>query len=459
MHTKTVTGKSILLKNALVSILIIVFFAAIIIGYYRMLIAEKQDSIIRDGEISAKKAETEIDQYLATSIDAIRLTAYMTESLIDEHKSNEEILEYLSGQSVAVMNAVFINTTGIYALIDGEYLDGAGWIPDEDYVPTERPWYYKTIENNGEITTIEPYVDMQTGSVVMTLSKMLKDGKSVVALDVFLDRIQEIVEESDPSGETRQQIILDDQNMIIAHTDRSEVGNVFGAEPGTLDAACLEQLNLADRDHYEFKYQGSQYIVYQVKMLNGLRCLSIEDASVMFRPLRVLLAVTFVVMLLIVSILGVILYQSGKRAVVAEQLNSQLSSAVEIYHSVQDLNIPAGTFTNIRINDDRITGVLSSNHANAQDGLFDVLNHFVEPMSREEVLRFADLSTLNERLRDRRSIAKEFLSTENHWFRGRFIVSERTPDGRILHVLWLVEDIDTEKRQRDQLLETVTKMN
>ena len=32
------------------------------------------------------------------------------------------------------------STTGIYGWINEEYLDGAGWVPDEDYVATERPW-------------------------------------------------------------------------------------------------------------------------------------------------------------------------------------------------------------------------------------------------------------------------------------------------------------------------------
>ncbi|MBR1507162.1 MAG: hypothetical protein IJ619_04100 [Eubacterium sp.] len=50
------------------------------------------------------------------------------------------------------------------------------------------------MESDDEITFVEPYVDMQTGEVMMTVTDMLADGESVIALDVSLKPIQEIIE-------------------------------------------------------------------------------------------------------------------------------------------------------------------------------------------------------------------------------------------------------------------------
>ncbi len=50
------------------------------------------------------------------------------------------------------------------------------------------------MESDDEITFVEPYVDMQTGEVMMTVTDMLTDGESVIALDVSLKPIQEIIE-------------------------------------------------------------------------------------------------------------------------------------------------------------------------------------------------------------------------------------------------------------------------
>lgn len=50
------------------------------------------------------------------------------------------------------------------------------------------------MESDDEITFVEPYVDMQTDEVMMTVTDMLADGESVIALDVSLKPIQEIIE-------------------------------------------------------------------------------------------------------------------------------------------------------------------------------------------------------------------------------------------------------------------------
>ncbi|MBQ7678898.1 MAG: response regulator [Butyrivibrio sp.] len=461
MHIKNPTGKPALSisRNVLLPVLIIVIFVAIVLVYYSMLIGEKRDGIIREGEMSARNAETEIDRYMATSVDAVELTAYSVEQMLEEHRSQAEILDYLTRQSTAVINAIYINTAGMYGYIDGEYLDGSGWVPDEDYEPTKRLWYYKTIANNGAVTTIEPYVDALTGEVIMSIAKALQDGSSVVAIDLFLDKIQTIIEENMSSGGSNIQIILDESNMIIAHSDRNEIGKPFGAEKGSLYAAILTALNSANREYYEISHDGSSYIIYKLEMRNGFRCLSIEDATILFRPLELLLAGTLVVVLFIMVVLSAILYRSAQKTMIAERLSAQLYSAVDIYHSVLDVDIQGNTFRNIQTDNPDIAGTLNAGQDNAQETLYTILRQYTDPSSLADILHFVNLSTLNERMWNHRSLTTEFLSTQNHWLRGRFIVSKRSQDGRISRVLWLVGDIDEEKRRRDALLEAVTQMN
>ena len=45
----------------------------------------------------------------------------------------------------------------------GRFLDGSGWVPDENFEFTGRPWYIGAVLNNGEIFTSDPYVDASTG--------------------------------------------------------------------------------------------------------------------------------------------------------------------------------------------------------------------------------------------------------------------------------------------------------
>ncbi len=458
MRTTKAKGTT-LFTDVLFALFIILFFVVIIMVYYNMLDEETRGGIIKDGEMSARQVETEIDQYLSTSVDAIELSAYAIEEMMASGADSEEILDYMTRQSTAVINSIFKSTKGIYGLVGGTYLDGSGWIPDGDYVPTERPWYIKAMANNGAVTVIEPYVDAQTGMVVMSLAKMLEDRKSVISMDIYLDGIQETTKEVVSSGRSDIEMILDERNMVVAHSDENEVGKNYTEERGTLGAAIMEGLAGSDADYFEFDYNGSHYIAYQATIQNDWRCLSIQETTVMFRPLRQILASTVAVVLIIIIVLSAIMISLNKKAKIAESLNAQLSSAAEIYRSVYDLDVINDTFSEIQTNESRISDAVGSKHGQAQQALYRVMDQLTAPTSKDEILHFIDFSTLDERMKDKKAITVEFLNTQNLWLRGRLVASERTEDGRLSHVLWLVEDIDEEKRRRDAILETVKKMN
>ena len=76
--------------------------------------------------------------------------------MLQDGDSGQEILEYMNEVTVNIQNALDPNFTGVYGYINGEYYDGANWVPDEDYVPTERPWYIGAVEEPGKIVYIEP---------------------------------------------------------------------------------------------------------------------------------------------------------------------------------------------------------------------------------------------------------------------------------------------------------------
>ncbi|MBO4914408.1 MAG: GGDEF domain-containing protein [Oscillospiraceae bacterium] len=323
MQSRSVSKRTLRLRNLLVSVLVIAFFVAIIAVYYRMLVNEKRKLIIRDGEMSAWQVESQFNDYLATSIDALKLTAYTLEGMVRDDRSGEEILDYLVGQSTAVINAIFENTMGVYGYINGGYYDGAGWIPEEGFQPKERPWYIQAVANNGEVTLIDPYVDAQSGEVMMSLAKMLEDGESVVSMDIYLDRMQEITENAVKTGETDIELVLDSRSIVIAHSDRGEVGKDYSVEEGTLAAAIVGNMGSSDKSVYEFDYNGVHYIAYQSKILNDWRCFSIKDATKVFRPLLLILHATIVVAAVIVFVLTAFLSSYNKNNQTIEDLTEE----------------------------------------------------------------------------------------------------------------------------------------
>ena len=435
-------------KKFLFYALIIAFFVGVVLSYYNMLYNQTRDSIIKNGQSAAVQSKNYLSEYLSTSIDAIKLTAYTIDGMLQNHKTNKEILNYLTGQSTAVTSTVFENTTGLYGYINGEYLDGAGWVPGADYVPTQRPWYTKTIASNGNVTLIDPYLDAQTGQITMTISKKLVDGKSIVAMDIVLDKVQNITEASVKAGKSDYELILDSRNMVVAHSD----GKNYNDEVNSIWSVILSNANAASDDFFEFDYKGAHYVVYCEKIENDWRCLTVKDATKIFTPLKILLAITIIVVVFIVVILSYILNQSNQRYAMARELNEQLSSLSNIYLSVYDIDLIENTFKEIRSTRAMPVKLSPDNYKSASSMIEGTMRQLVSKISLDDTLRFLNLDTLNERLKDSDTVAIEYQNVEHKWRRVRFIASQRLKNGIVSNVLWLIEDIDKEKQERDALI-------
>ncbi len=440
------------IKKILISALVIAFFVGVVLSYYNMLYNQTRDSIIKNGQAAAIQSKNYLSEYLSTSIDAIKLTAYTIDGMLKNNRRNAEILDYLIGQSTAVTSTVFENTTGLYGYINGEYLDGALWVPDEDFVATERPWYKKTMASGGDVTLIDPYLDAQTGKITMTISKKLVDGKSIVAMDIVLDQVQNITEESVRAGKSDFEFILDSKNMVVAHSDRNEVGKNYTGEKDSIWAAILKNAENAQEDFFEFNYNDAHYIVYSEKIENDWRCLTVKNATEIFTPLKILLIITIIVVVIIVAILSYILNQSNKRYTMAQELNEQLSSLSNIYLSVYDINLIENTFKEIQASNYAADKLKTENYKSASEMIESIMRQIVNKVSLEDTLRFTNLETLNDRLKDSDTVAIEYQNIENQWRRVRFIASQRLKNGIVSNVLWLIEDIDKEKIERDALI-------
>ena len=71
-----------------------------------------------------------------------------------------------------------------------------GWLPDKDYIATERDWY-KSAANSDNVVITPPYTDAESKKIVFTISMAIKDSKgnvtSVLGADLFIDDLLSIV--------------------------------------------------------------------------------------------------------------------------------------------------------------------------------------------------------------------------------------------------------------------------
>ena len=99
------------------------------------------------------------------------------------------------------------------------YMSG-GWVPDDDFVVTDRAWYSGAAAMD-DVYVSEPYVDEQTGNICVTLSKaIIRDGVvvGVAGLDMYMDDLVSLIEGSYEGG---SYVFLTTQNgLILTHPDQ-----------------------------------------------------------------------------------------------------------------------------------------------------------------------------------------------------------------------------------------------
>ena len=327
-------GKRLFKKNLTITVLVILFFAGIILIYYVMLYNAKRDNIIKNGEMASREAAEDFNSYLSTNIDCIKLAAYALDGMITRGATDAEIQDFLVTQSTAIKSAVIENSTGLYGYINGRFFSGTMWEPPADYVATERPWYTKPMSSPGEITMLDPYIDVQSGNVMLALGKVLCDGVSVISVDVSLDQIQKLTEDAVLSGNSDIEMILNDEGVVVAHSQSTENGKNYSFENSSLGARIYSGIHEDRGNSFEFHYKGAHYVVYTAEIQNGWNFVSVNDATGVFGTLNIILLLTIVLIIAVVIIISLIMRRSRKsadqtvRAVAANEAKSVFLSSM-----------------------------------------------------------------------------------------------------------------------------------
>ena len=291
-------------RSIVIALIVFLLTAGIAVYTGRHLLDTEKAVLIQRGELNAKEAAMEYDRCLLTRVNIVTLVGRTVENMFALGSDNAKIKAYLTEQTNNIVATLDPSTTGLYGWINREYLDGAGWVPDADYVPTERPWYTETLESKHEITFVKPYLDMQTNTIMMTVSDLMNDGESVLAMDVSLDPIQKIVEEVSAATEDSHAFVMNDSGIVVAHSDKSQLGRDYLTETESLGGAVARKILVDGQMKFDIQTAEGNYSVYVDKLEGDWFSISLINADIWYRPLTRAIVIFCVILGLIVFFLA-----------------------------------------------------------------------------------------------------------------------------------------------------------
>jgi len=136
------------------------------------------------------------------------------------------------------------------------------------------------VKAKGKPALVSPYLDAQTNTIMVSISEMLADNKSVLSLDIAMDHIQEITE-SISLNNIGYGFVVDNNGLVVAHEDFNEKGKNF-LEDGSNMKPVLEQAKLSKNNHFQTKINDEEVTVFVDTVMNNWNVIMIVNNDTLF---------------------------------------------------------------------------------------------------------------------------------------------------------------------------------
>ena len=205
-------------KSSGVIIIIAVMLLAIMFMDTWMVFGQTRQQTKDSGTYQLENISGELE---STISEAEKLTMSYALS-VQEYLSNKDALSYYIYKQKAEL---LKKNSGAFNL----YVAGSDWsiIPDfnmpDDYVITERLWYTGALRNGGNTYVTPPYQDAMTGDICYSVSVLLGDGETVLAVDYTMENIQAHIMQMYSAG-SHNAVIITDEGIIAGCNDENLIG-------------------------------------------------------------------------------------------------------------------------------------------------------------------------------------------------------------------------------------------
>ena len=246
---KSVSGKLLKVVIPMIALSIIVIMLIVATQAKNIITELAVNNLEKESEYYTEKIGREITnivEYLDASAEALGSVSFPNDNAMASY-----LIPTLS-KNEYMPNGMYVATA------TGQWIDPSGWVPDPDYVATERSWYIEGLTHSTFLPG-EPYVDSDTGSTVVSFSRKVKlaDAREgVAAADYTLDGIVSEIGSIKPVKTGGAMLLYHD--TILSYFDASFNGTTVSAHP---EALFLQNA-------YKFAQTGSESVT-ELKSENG----------------------------------------------------------------------------------------------------------------------------------------------------------------------------------------------
>lgn len=121
-----------------------------------------------------------------------------------------------------------------------------------------------------------------------------------------------------------------------------------------------------------------------------------------------------------------------------------------IFYSMHVIDLVKDTVVEFNSKSD-VKEVVNHEHG-AIEMMSQVMRQLTAEEYKEEAVRFTDLTTIADRMQDKKIISKQLVGVNTGWFLASFIAMERDEAGKVTKVIYTTRVIDEEKKQEEKLI-------
>ncbi len=302
---------------------------------------------------SAEKVANEVDAWSSAILASLETEAQTIEYNDKWSKKDQKAYQAaLTDPDSAIYSGMYV------ALSNGDFIDPSDWVPDAGYDPTAQGWYQQSVQND-VFAFGDPYVDEDTGNMIVTAGRALKakDGslRGVAAGDVDLSSTSEVVAAVRLEKTGGAYLVDSVTGIVIGAGDSSVTGNTLDQLPAdSVYGQAAQWISSGSMGSRHGKASGKTMYFYlqQVPNSNWVTVCYVPEAEIMAsanaltRTLIIIAVVAIIILGAVILILmrRIIINPVKKLDAAAQRIaDGDLNTKVD-YHSNDEFGALADNF-------------------------------------------------------------------------------------------------------------------